>query len=100
MKRHTGERKHVCEECGRGFIQATQLKKHSNVHVRPFKCAFCDESFKSEKQYDFEYLSFHLINYIILQINKSFKGTFKSKEKCIKREKLAIVRMPNMQLKF
>ncbi|KAL8568913.1 hypothetical protein ACOMHN_017085 [Nucella lapillus] len=40
-------KKHVCEECGRGFALTGDLKKHVLIHtgVKPFVCDFCDKAF-------------------------------------------------------
>ncbi|XP_060647398.1 zinc finger protein 569-like [Drosophila nasuta] len=47
-KRHTGERSHICNSCGKGFIRSHDLKIHNKrLHTdeRPFQCQLCPRSF-------------------------------------------------------
>lgn len=45
-RRHTGEKTHFCEICGKGFIRGHDVKVHSLTHTgeRPFQCLQCTRS--------------------------------------------------------
>jgi len=51
MKKHTGEKPHVCPYpiCAKSFPEASTLKRHLRIHTgeKPFRCSFpgCDKAF-------------------------------------------------------
>lgn len=46
-KRDDSERKFPCNECGKSFFRADELKRHKRIHTgeKPFKCQHCPRSF-------------------------------------------------------
>merc|ERR1712086_1133422 len=47
MQKHTGERPHICKQCGKRFQSASTLSKHSERHKgqRTHQCSYCSKSF-------------------------------------------------------
>lgn len=52
LKRHMGEKNHVCQECGRAFGSLDSLKNHMLVHTdeRPWGCQYCSRTYKSKQK--------------------------------------------------
>ncbi|XP_051017749.1 zinc finger protein 431-like [Acomys russatus] len=46
-KTHTGEKRHECIQCGKGFRQHRYLQMHERIHTgeKPYECNQCGKAF-------------------------------------------------------
>ena len=50
MLKHKWHFKHICAQCGKGFMNRNHLETHQNGHmdVKPFECYKCHKGFCSK----------------------------------------------------
>ena len=50
MLKHKQHFKHICAQCGKGFMNCNHLETHQNGHmdVKPFECYKCRKGFCSK----------------------------------------------------
>ncbi|CAO2640083.1 Zinc finger and BTB domain-containing protein 49, partial [Lemmus lemmus] len=49
---HSGEKPHLCDTCGRGFSNFSNLKEHKKTHTadKVFTCDECGKSFNMQRK--------------------------------------------------
>ncbi|PNJ03950.1 ZNF568 isoform 4 [Pongo abelii] len=49
---NTGNKPHICKECGKGFHSSSQISQHQRMHLgeKPYKCRECGKAFPSTAQ--------------------------------------------------
>ena len=49
MLKHKQQYKHICSDCGKGFMNSNHLKTHQNAHlsIKPYECYKCRKGFCS-----------------------------------------------------